>query len=478
MARLAIRRLLAPAAVAATALLAACTATAGPPLGGPAAPAAAVIDGAVTYQTISGFGASEAFGQADVIMNAPATVRLRTLTLLFSSTTGAGLTIVRNEIPSDPEHTIEPTAPASPSASPSYRPLGNDWGQVWLARQALRYGVRQFLADAYSAPGFMKTNDSDTNGGTLCGVPGTHCANRDWRRAYASYLVQYAKDYQADGIPLRYIGFENEANLAPSYPGMVMTPAQTANFAGVFGPLLARSGVPTQLECCATEGWNYASPYAGAIEADPVASSAVNLFTSHGYTGAPDSPLPGWRKPVWETEWSTYQTWDPAWDDGTPASGFTWAQHIYTALTAADVSAFLYWWGSSTPAIEGDNESLLQINGSTVSISGRLWAFANFSRFVRPGAVRIGAATSDGSLEVTAFRNRDGSIAIVALNSGRGAGPVNFSLRHLDLRAASLATPYVTDSSSDAAARAGISVRGGSFTATLPARSLVTFDIR
>ena len=103
---------------------------------------------------------------------------------------------------------------------------------------------------------------------------------------------------------------------------------------------------------------------------------------------------------MWETERSTYQTWDPAWDDGTAAAGLTWAQHIYTALTAANVSAFLYWWGSSTPTIEGDNESLIQIK------------------------------------------------------------------------------PSVTDSSSDAVAQAGIPIRDGSLTATLPARSLVTFDIR
>ena len=71
---------------------------------------------------------------------------------------------------------------------------------------------------------------------------------------------------------------ENEANLAPGYDGMVMTPAQTANFADVLGPTLARSWLPTQLECCATEGWDYAQQYAAAIEADPVASFFVRLF--------------------------------------------------------------------------------------------------------------------------------------------------------------------------------------------------------
>jgi hypothetical protein len=36
----------------------------------------------------------------------------------------------------------------------------------------------------------------------LCGVPGASCKSGDWRQAYAGYLVQYAKDYAAAGVPL------------------------------------------------------------------------------------------------------------------------------------------------------------------------------------------------------------------------------------------------------------------------------------
>jgi O-glycosyl hydrolase len=357
--------------------------------------------------------------------------------------------------------------------------IGNDMGQLWLS-QAVKadYGVRDIFADAWTAPAYMKNNDSTSNGGTLCGVPGAACTSGDWRQAYANFLVQYARDYAQAGVPLSYIGFENEANLAPGYDGMVMTPAQTANFADVLGPTLARSGLPTKLECCATEGWDYAAQYAAAIEADPVASAYVRLFTSHGYTEAPASPLPGWDKPVWETEWSTFQSWDPAWDDGTSASGLSWAQDIYTGLTQANLSAFLYWWGSSTPTFNGDNESLVQLRGSTVTASARLWAFANYSRFVRPGAVRIGATTADGNLELAAFRNLNGSTAIVVLNTGTSPDTVSFALRHLGIRNGTLATPYLTDASSDTAPQPPVPVAGGTLTATVPARSLVTFDIR
>jgi O-glycosyl hydrolase len=468
------------AGVVAAGVVAAGVVAAGVVAAGPAAAAdSSTINGATTFQTVAGFGASEGFGQADTIMNAASAPQQQALSLLYSPTSGAGLTILRNEISADSGLTIEPTAPSSPTATPSYSALGNDQGQEWLAaRLRSLYGITNVYADAWSAPAFMKTNDSVDNGGTLCGVPGATCGSGDWRQAYANYLVQYARDYAADGINLTYLGPENEANLAPSgYDGMTLTPAQTANLIDVLGPALAASGLPAKLQCCATEGWDYAQRYAAAIEADPVASSYIPVFSSHGYTQAPASALAGWTKPAWETEWSTFETWDPAWDDGTNASGLTWAQHIYTGLTAANLSAFLYWWGSTTPSENGDNEGLIQISGSTVASSGRLWAFANYSRFVRPGAVRIGATSSNSAVEETAFKNTDGSVAIVGLNTATTADPVTFSLSGTGTANGTAVTPYLTNSASDTAAQPTIPVSGGAFTATLPARSLVTYDI-
>ena len=222
----------------------------------------ATINGATTYQTMAGFGASEAFGEAATVMNAPSAVQQQALGLLYSPTSGAGLTILRNEISADSGSTIEPTAPASPTATPAYLSLASinqDAGQLWFAQQIKAdYGVTNVFADAWSAPPFMKTNDSADNGGAVCGLSGATCSSGDWRQAYANYLVQYAKDYAAAGDPLTYIGPENEANLSTSYDSMQLSPAQTAGFLDVLGPTLASSGLSAKMECCATEGWDYA----------------------------------------------------------------------------------------------------------------------------------------------------------------------------------------------------------------------------
>jgi O-glycosyl hydrolase len=464
----------------AAALLAGCGGSSGGRGAGVSGEAHVTISSARQYQRIAGFGVSEGFGQAKTLMSAPASVQQQVLSLLYSPTRGAGLTILRNEISADAGFTIEPKAPGSPAGKPSYLTLaevGQDQGQLWFAKQIKAdYGASVF-ADAWSAPAFMKTNGSAINGGTVCGVPGANCKSGDWRQAYASYLVQYAKDYAAAGVPLTYVGPENEANLSVGQDSMIMSPAQTANFTAILGATLARSGLSTRAECCATESWNYAQRYATAIESDKQANTATALFTSHGYFAAPNSPLKGWSKPVWETEWAPFgfQPWDPAWDDGSPSSGFTWAQNIYTGLTAANLAAFLYLWGASTSGLTGPNTGLVEVKGNTVATSGRLWAFAGYSRFIRPGAVRIGATTSDAGLEASAFRNSDGSIAVIVLNRAHSRRAATFSLRGLS---GAHVTPYLTDTSHGLSAQSPITMRNSAFTATLPPRALVTYNIR
>ncbi|MGO9822717.1 MAG: glycoside hydrolase family 30 beta sandwich domain-containing protein [Solirubrobacteraceae bacterium] len=489
-------RLVACCAVAAILLLAAGCGGGSPRVAttGSSSTATVTIDPAKQYQRIAGFGVSEGFGQAKTLMNAPASVQKRVLSLLYSPTRGAALTILRNEISADVGFTIEPRAPSGPNAKPSYLTLAEvdqDRGQLWFAKQIRAdFGVSDVFADAWSAPGFMKTNDSPFDRGTVCGVPGASCKSGDWRQAYANYLVQYAKDYAAAGVPLTDVGPENEANPlppgarrgggAPRQDSMSMSAAQTANFMQILGATLARSGLSTRAECCASISWNWAQQYAAAIEIDKQANTATALFTSHGYFFPPDSPLKGWSKPVWETEWAPLGTgpFDAAWDDGSQSSGFTWALNIYTGLTKANLSAFLYLWGANTSpsaGTGGPNGGLVEVEGNTVATSGRLWAFASYSRFIRPGAVRIGTTTTRPGLEVSAFRNSDGSIAVVVLNSARSRQVATFSLRGLD---AAHVTPYLTDTSHELSAQTPITVRSSAFTAILPSRSLVSYDIR
>lgn len=88
------------------------------------------VNAGTTYQVIDGFGFSEAFGFGGGVENAPAAQQTQALNYMFSTTEGAGMTILRNRIAADPNGSIEPNSPGSPSAAPNYRSIGDDSSQV------------------------------------------------------------------------------------------------------------------------------------------------------------------------------------------------------------------------------------------------------------------------------------------------------------------------------------------------------------
>lgn len=173
-----------------------------------------------THQTMDGFGASEAFQRAVTMQRLSETEQRRFLDLMYSPTTGAALSILRNGIGSSPDMrddhmvSIQPANPGGPDAEPNYEWDGSDNGQLWVSQEAVHtYGLATIYANAWSAPGYMKTNGNDANGGTLCGVSGANCQSGDWKQAYADYLVQYIKFYAAENITVTHLGFINEPDL-------------------------------------------------------------------------------------------------------------------------------------------------------------------------------------------------------------------------------------------------------------------------
>jgi glucosylceramidase len=437
------------------------------------AAATATVDGARTLQQIDGFGFSEAFGRADIMHGSQglsSAKQREILDLLLSRTSGAGLSILRLGIGSTAQNSIQPSNPGGPNATPKYVWDRDDESQVWLAQQAKAYGVNRFYANAWSAPGYMKTNNDEAHGGTLCGLPGASCASGDWRRAYANYLVQYARFYAQEGITINDLGFTNEPDYTTDYSSMRLTPAQAVDFAKVLGPIAAGAGL--KVTCCDSFGWNQQKNYTSAIEADATARGIVATHTGHTYASKIDSPLPT-SKRSWMSEWNPNgTTWNENWDDGSGYDGMTIAKAVHTALTTGNVNAYVYWYGAST----GTTRGMIQMNGDGYRVSKRLWAIAGYSRFIRPQANRIGSSTSDGNLQLSAYRNTDGSLVVVVINNSSSANSVSYSLKNTGITTGT-ATPHLTNNTGNMAAQTSVRINGGAFTASVPARSMVTYRI-
>jgi glucosylceramidase len=475
------------ASVAATAavsgLTLVATLTAGPlsAASAPASSAGSAGFGAV-LQPIDGFGFSGAFQRAALIhvlpLNGmpglPPAQQRQVLDLLFSQTSGAGLSIVRLGIGSSSDEvydhmkSIEPVSPGSPTATPAYVWDGNDGGQVWLAQQAQAYGVRQFYADAWSAPGYMKTNGTDAAGGAICGLPETSCAGGDWRQAYANYLVQYVKFYRSAGVRITDLGFTNEPDFVATYASMKLDGAQLADMLTVLGPTVKASGLRLKIVCCDATGWQNQAAFMNIIAADPSAARWVHTYSAHLYSSQPTSPLPT-GKDVWMTEWQAGGTpFNQAWDDGTATAGITLAESINNTLTLGNADAYLYFFAASL----GATGAFMQLNGTTFTVSKRLWAMAAYSRFIRPGAFRVSASTGNPALEITAFRNKDGRKVIEIINTATTAQ--NLDLRLGPQLAGADPVSYLTDTSHSVAKEDLASLHGGNLGVELPPRSLTT----
>ncbi len=237
------------------------------------------------------------------------------------------------------------------------------------------------------------------------------------------------------------------------------------------GPTVRRAGI--NLVCCDAAGWDEQASYSAAIEADKEAADQVAVHTGHPYVTPSDQPLPTSRR-TWMSEWSPNgTTWNEAWDDRSGYDGFAVAEAIHTTLADAGASAYVYWFGASV----GATRSLIQLDGPGYHVSKRLWALAAYSRFIRPGAVRVAADSGADGVRTTAFRNRDGQRVLEILNTGEGTVRTDYALRGADTGDARGAV-YRTDDT-HALSRIGTArVHDGRLAVELPGRSLTTVVLR
>ncbi|KAK8038907.1 glycoside hydrolase family 30 protein [Apiospora rasikravindrae] len=409
------------------------------------------------YQTIDGFGFSQAFQRAAWLHGklglAPEQQR-EVLDLLFDRESGAGATILRNGIGSSTSYdrdfmkSIAPTSPGSPDAKPDYEWDGYDADQVWLTKEALAYGGLKYVyADAWSAPGYMKTNGNDSNGGYLCGPSSSSgpkaCDSGDWREAYARYLAQFLRFYrEREDVEITHLGWLNEPDLNQTYASMLSDGFQAADFARILRRTLRDEGFGhVRLVCCEATGWTQGAAILAELQTTAISGAKTadaalfDVYSAHAYSADSNRPLQTTQK-VWQTEWADLDgRWNPAWDNlGKAGEGIGWANKIQESLVLGNVSAWLYWIGAEpTPT----NSALIQLplrqsndSEATYSVSGRFWAFAQFSRFVPPGAVRVDTETDRGFLGTSAFfLDEDG----VDNNGGRVVSVQMINNGHVDL---------------------------------------------
>jgi len=252
---------------------------------------------------------------------------------------------------------------------------------------------------------------------------------------------------------------------------MRSTGQQAADAIKIISPTFKAAGLTTKITCCDGSGYYAQSAMMSGLNA---VNSLFDTVVVHPYS----TPLTGvlaTTKPIWQGEFSDQKSpWDPLWfntttTSGSKGDGLTWATNIQSSFTKANVTAYLYWIGAEYGNL---NTMLVRLNGADITLPKRYWAFAQFSRFVRPGAVRVSSTSTNSALTTSAFVNANGTLAIQVINTG--ATNVTVSITGVTGTAV---TAWLSNEANDLSLTdASIGVAGtGIINGTIPARSLVSF---
>jgi glucuronoarabinoxylan endo-1,4-beta-xylanase len=260
---------------------------------------------------------------------------------------------------------------------------------------------------------------------------------------------------------------QNEPDFSAGYSSMLYTSAEMVSFLKVLGPKLKALSPAPQILLPSVSNWDNGQSYLDAVIADSTAASYFDIASTHQYSGTVARFSGIGTRSVWQTEMSYFSAFD-----ATMTNALVMAADIHSAITTGNVTAWLYWWliGQNL-----DNEGLIgngTSSGADTTVTKRLYALGNWSKFVRPGYVRIGTTGTVSNVSLTAFKNPStGAFAVVAINTGAA---VTMTLRLAGLTGSSV-TPWVTDATRDLAAQAVVPVLNGLWSYSLPASSVTSF---
>jgi glucosylceramidase len=391
------------------------------------------INDGITYQKMDGFGAS--FLEAGLIClnSLPASERESVLRALFDPEKGAGFSAMKTVIGSTDFMSAGPfysyddvRGDVAMDHFSIARDLGPN-GLITFIKLARRYGKFVLQAPMDYPPDWM-----------LFDVNKNQDVNPKFYDALARYYLRYLQEYEKQGVFVDYLSLFNEPDIYTKIPYNEID----ALLKDHVGPLLRREGIRTGIMLSEAPNREDAARNYPLVLNDAAARQYVPVASYHGYDDKDWGKILELHRqypdlPLWMTE-VCY-----AYDAGTPKSmslprfdfedGDYWGNQIFNDLEVY-TSAWIYWnmildekggpW--SVSEIHGNPNPNVQhpvviINrrSKKVTYTGLYYYLAHFSRFVRPGAVRIATGGSLDGVRVMAFKAPDGKIVAELMNRKR-----------------------------------------------------------
>ncbi|MWC30354.1 RICIN domain-containing protein [Paenibacillus sp. MMS18-CY102] len=390
------------------------------------------VNNGTTYQSMDGFGASLTDSSAWLLANKlSASKRTEVMNSLFGPS-GINISALRQPIGASDFNweswTYDDTTNNVDDMNLNSFSL---WREDAYIRPMLdqAYNVNKgrikLFAAPWSPPAWMKTNKglNGNTGGTL---------RTDAYQAYANYLVKYLQQYSAKGTPIYAMSVQNEPKFNPNWPGMVMSANEQINFINVLGPKLSQNGLNTKIMAYDHnyDDINYASTVLNSSASNYVSGSAFHYYSnlSHSNLTALHNQYPS--KDIWFTEGGS-----GTWIGGGTNKGMFQDLIMHTIRFPRNWAKSYIMWnialdqngGPALAGIDGTNRGLITIRSDStdnVSYNPQYYGLGHSSKFVDQGAARIDTNTFQDSMEDVAYKNPDGSIALILSNRQASAKSV------------------------------------------------------
>lgn len=368
-------------------------------------------------------------------------------------------------------------------------------------------GCQYIIGTLWSPPAKYKTNNNINDGGHL--KPENY---EQWATTIANFAGSnnlYAMSPQNE-TDFASCGTQEPCN--GSYPTTLFTGKEYLAFFKVVAPKIRAKGVkvigPEASEwlhawsdfsaCCSEPGGKGSSDpfgcgflgkdnkplcdhekgydYGHWLASDKEAWDMVDIFGTHQYDTQVAEPWPDDVPrenaqgviPVWQTEMSGVKWWPEQGPSTDIKNGVAVAGWIHNALTEGETSGWCWWWYK---AMGATNEGLYNSDGSDTK---RHYTFGNYSRYVRPGMVRVEVAGSfSEDVLLSAYRGEGGTVVVVAINKGSASASIPITISGQTVP--SSMTPYVTSANENWGKKSAVTISGGSFTAELGGTTVTTF---
>lgn len=383
----------------------------------------------IEYQEIEGFGGALTEASAVTIAKMSPEKQKEILEAYFHPEHGIGYTLCRSHIQSCDFSLGNYAYVEDGDAELKTFNIDRDREAILpLIRNAAALTGESFrlFSSPWSPPAWMKTNGQMNGGGSL---------KPEYRQAWADMFVKYIQAYEKAGIPVWAVSVQNEAKAVQRWDSCIYTAEEEKDFVrDHLGPALEKVGLGHVKIMVWDHNKERVYERAKAAFEDAEASKYIWGICFHWYAGDhfealsavhdrfPDKKLffsegcqeGGVHLGSWKTGEryghdiiGNLNNWTTAWTD--------WNIVLDEQGGPNHVGNFC------------DAPIIADTKAGEVIYESSFYYIGHFSKYIRPGAKRIASSKYTDQLETTAFRNPDGTIAVVVMN--RTDDELPFALR-------------------------------------------------